>query len=488
MTTRRILPTHAKLFRGRAKNIPERDTFLLPYQTRWVEDQSLLRIMEKTRRCGITFGTAYDLVRYHSQNTALVDSWISSRDDTTAKLFLQTCMGFARVLDKGAQDLGQQVLDADKGHSAYVARFSNHTAINSLASNPDVFAGKGGNVELDEFALRKDPRAVYAIAMATMDWGGRMAIISTHRGSANFFNELIVEIREKGNPKGFSLHRVTLQDALDQFFLWKLQTKLPDGDPRLEMDEVDYFNYQRSRAPDEETFLQEYMCTPADDASAFLSYDLIASCEYSGGEDWQVDLADAKGQLYVGVDVGRDHDLTVIWVVEKLGDVAFTRRVIELKAETFDAQEHALYQVLQLPQVRRCCIDRTGIGRQFTERAQKRFGTYKVEAVNFSGPVKEELAYPLRAAFEDKTVRIPGSPQIRSDLRAIKKETTAAGNIRFTADRGKNGHSDRFWALALALHAGKHAAAPFTPKSFTRGRTLYGSSRFADSRKREVLA
>jgi phage FluMu gp28-like protein len=54
--------------------------------------------------------------------------------------------------------------------------------------------------------------------------------------------------------------------------------------------------------------------------------------------------------------------------------------------------------------------------------------------VTFTGP-KEELAYPVRAAFEDRTVRIPNDPKIRSDLRAIKKETTAAGNIRFTADR-----------------------------------------------------
>jgi len=52
-------------------------------------------------------------------------------------------------------------------------------------------------------------------------------------------------------------------------------------------------------------------------------------------------------------------------------------------------------------------------------------------------------------------VRIPNRDKIRSDLRAIKKETTASGNIRFTADRGANGHSDRFWALALALHAAK---------------------------------
>ncbi|MGF0039073.1 hypothetical protein ACQRE0_22235, partial [Victivallis vadensis] len=26
-------------------------------------------------------------------------------------------------------------------------------------------------------------------------------------------------------------------------------------------------------------------------------------------------------------------------------------------------------------------------------------------------------------------------------------------NIRFAADRGENGHSDRFWAGALAIHA-----------------------------------
>jgi Mu-like prophage FluMu protein gp28 len=90
---------------------------------------------------------------------------------------------------------------------------------------------------------------------------------------------------------------------------------------------------------------------------------------------------------------------------------------------------------------------------QLAERAADKFGTYRVEGVKFSGPVKEELAYPFRAAFEDLNIRIPNDPKLRADLRAIKKETTAAGNIRFSADRGENGHSDRFWAGALAIHA-----------------------------------
>lgn len=434
---------------------------MLPYQSRWIRDGALLRFMEKSRRVGVSYGTAYDAVRYHAGKEAAVDTWVSSRDEPTAKLFLRDCMGFARTLDKGARDLGSQVLDDKTKQTGYVARFSSDTSINSVASNADVFAGKGGNVVLDEFALRDDPRSVYAIASPTIDWGGRLAIVSTHRGSANFFNELLREIREKGNPKKFSLHRVTLQDALDQGFLWKLQTKLPEGDPRLELDEAGYYDYQRSRCADEESFLQEYMCVPADDASAFLSYDLIASCEYKESESWQADLADAKGALFVGVDIGREHDLTVIWVVERAGDVAFTRRVVTMDRQTFDAQEAELYAILGLPQVRRCCIDCTGLGRQFAERAQHRFGTYKVEPVNFTGPVKEELAYPVRAAFEDRSVRIPNDKLIRADLRAIKKETTAAGNIRFTADRGKNGHADRFWALALALHAAKPGGEGF---------------------------
>jgi phage FluMu gp28-like protein len=286
-----------------------------------------------------------------------------------------------------------------------------------------------------------------------------MEIFSTHRGSANFFNQIIREIREKGNPKGISLHRVTLQDALDQGFLCKLQAKLPQDDPRQEMDEAEYFNFTRSGCADEESFQQEYMCIPADDASAFLSYDEIAACEYRPEDEWQTPLEDCTGEIYVGVDVGRTKDLTVIWVMEKIGGTYFTRLIAEMQNETFAAQEDRLYRILETPGLRRCCIDATGIGMQFAERAGKRFG-HKVEGIRFTGPVKEELAYPLRAAFEDKRVKIPEDKNIRADLRSIRKETTAAGNTRFAAERGVNGHADRFWALALAIHAGKNVSAP----------------------------
>lgn len=468
---------------GRAKVQLKSDALLLAYQAKWVRDSSRLKLAEKSRQIGWTWATAYGIVRDKARKGAKLDAWISSRDEIQARLFLEDCKPFAAILDKGARDLGERAID-DKGNSAYVMQFANGLRAHSMSSNPDAQAGKRGDRVLDEFALHPDPRKLYSIAYPGITWGGRLEVFSTHRGSHNFFNGLIQEIKHKGNPKGFSFHRVTLQDALDAGFLVKLQAKLPPDDPRQDMDEAEYFDFIRAGAADEESFQEEYMCVPSDDAAAFLSYDLITGCEYPADEPWETDLLDIKNPLYIGVDVGRDHDLTVMAVGERVGGTMFLRRLICMQNETFDAQETELYALLDLPQVRRCRIDNTGIGRQFAERAEKRY-RYRVEPITFTGPAKEELAYPLRAAFEDKTIRIPADDKIRADLRAVKKVVTASGNIRFAADRGKNGHADRFWALALMLTAAQDVTPSGPPLPFERGRV---ANVIAARRSREVIA
>lgn len=441
----------------------------LEFQRRWIDDVSRLKLMEKSRQIGVSWSTAYGCVERTAPAEARHDQWVSSRDEIQARLFLEDCVKFARLLNAGAEYLGLQVIDPDRKISAYVLQFVNGKRIHSMSSNPDAQAGKRGGRVLDEFALHPDPRKLYSIAYPGITWGGQMEIVSTHRGSANFFNELVQEIKHKGNPKSFSLHRVTLQDALDQGFLWKLQQVLPADNPIQEMDEQGYFDFIRSGCADEEQFLQEYMCLPADDEGAFLTYDMIARCEYKMDERWEMDsLGRFEGrtmsELYVGVDVGRNHDLTAIWVLERINGRFFTRLLMELRGVSFSSQEAELYALLDLPMVRRCCIDSTGLGMQLAERAVEKYGS-KVEGVRFTGPVKEALAYPVRAQFEDLGVKIPHNNRIRSDLRAVRKTTTAAGNIRFDADRGTNGHADRFWALALAIHAAGNA-----------GPIAYGSS------------
>lgn len=437
---------------------------LLPFQARWVMDRSRKRLCEKSRQIGFTWATAYDLVRDKGRKGNQRDAWITSRDEMQARLFILDLKNWGALLNIGAEDQGLTFFDDERKKSAFTLGFASGATAYSLSSSPDAQAGKRGDRVADEFALHKDPRLLYSIMQPGITWGGKMSIFSTHRGSANFFNELVNEARHKGNPKGFSLHRVTLQDALDQGFLFKLQTKLSADDERQGYDEADYFSAVRAECADEESFLQEFCCVPADDNSAFLSYDLIAGCEYQPTETWErtlEEMAASPNPLFLGVDIGRFHDLTVFWLIEQVGGVNFTRLVKTFSNAGFAEQEAFFYALLRLPNLRRACPDQSGIGLQFTERATERFGQYKVEGVTFTAAVKEELAYPVRAAFEDRSVRIPGDKLIRADLRAIKKETTAAGNVRFTADRGANGHADRFWALALALHAAKKPKAQF---------------------------
>ena len=447
--------------RGKARVAPANPGALfLPYQQRWIDDRSRLKLMEKSRQIGISWSTAYAAVERTAIAGAKYDQWVSSRDDIQARLFVEDCKTMSNLLHFAAADLGEKVVDDERKQTAYVLHFDSGKRINSMSSNPDAQAGKRGGRILDEFALHQDPRKLWAIAYPGITWGGNMEVISTHRGSNNFFNGLIREIREHKNPKGISLHRVTLEDALNDGFLYKLQNALPDYHEVQTMDEAAYYDFIKSGCADEESFLQEYMCAPADDDAAFLEYNLIASAEYGSAEKWEKTLDDmraTRGRYYAGLDIGRKNDLTVLWIFEKLGDVFHTRKVIALRNMAKPDQEKIIWPWLDI--VERACLDNTGLGIGWTDDAKRKFGEYKVEGITFTSKLKEELAYPVRGAMEDKKLRIPYTPQIRADLRSLTKVTTPAGNIRFTAERTDDGHADHFWALALALHAGSNPAS-----------------------------
>jgi len=447
----------AKPFKGACKVFPKplpdgREPFFLGYQQAWAQDEHIMLLCEKSRQIGWTWTSSHGIARRHALSDYHLDTWGTSRDDLQAQLAVQDCLKFANIFHAGAKDLGMQVLN-ERGSSGHVLSFANDTKYYSLSSNPDAQAGKRGNRLADEFALNKDNRMLYGIMEPGVTWGGFIWVFSTHRGSDNYFNTLIQEARYKGNPKDWHVYRVTLQDALDCGFLYKLQCKLPETDKRVSMDEAAYFEFVKSKAADEETFNQEYMCVPSDDASAFISYELVDGAKYSLNVDWQ---KVGTGDLYLGVDIGRTTDLTCFWLEEKVSGLKLVRDVITMKNASFAEQEETFYRLMDNPQVKRACVDQTGIGRQFAERGTERYGS-RVEGVNFNGPVKEDMAYKVKASLEDKTRRLPDDPLIVSDFRSIRKTTTSAGNIRFEGDKGVNGHADRFWACGLCDMAGSQS-------------------------------
>src|SRR5690606_23466833 len=111
---------------------------------------------------GISYASSYEDVRRHSKETNRLQTWVSSRDELTARQYVRDCMPFAKILNAAAVDLGERILTDEKGnsHSVHTIDFANGQPLHSLSSNPDAFAGRGGFVKLDEFALRKDPGAV----------------------------------------------------------------------------------------------------------------------------------------------------------------------------------------------------------------------------------------------------------------------------------------------------------------------------------------
>ncbi len=429
--------------------MPAADKYFMPYQAAWINDPGNLKICEKGRQIGLSYADSYDSVRKAAVKNGK-DVWVMSRDEVQAKQYILYCKRWSNVLKYAAQDLGEQVFQMDNGRPVkiQVLTFASGASIYALSSNPDAIVGKTGHVKLDEFALHKDQRTLYAVAKPVIQWGGTLSIISTHRGAQTVFNEIITDIKERGNPMGWSLHTIPIQIAVEQGIVEKINAVAGRNESREA-----WLARQRAECLDEESWLQEYCCVPADESSAFITYDMISACEDDCAAKGFAYLETCTNPVYIGFDVARTHDLSVIDVEEKIGDVFWERMRIEMRGRSFSEQEFELARLMHLQSVRRCCIDSTGLGTQLAERATARWG-FRAEGVRFTGPVKEELAFPLRAAHEDRTLRYPRSDALRADLRGIKKETTEAGNIRFVGESADS-HCDRFWAKALALHAGK---------------------------------
>ncbi len=424
------------------------EPYFLPYQRAWLQDASPLKIMEKSRQVGITFADAYDSVRKVIQKGARLDVWISSRDQTQARLYLEDCLAWARLLSQAVRPLGVRLLD-EKSVSAHVLEFASGLSIYSLSSNPNALAGKRGHVKLDEFALHQDQRLLYRVAKPVTTWGGQLCVISTHRGAGSVFNQILREAREGGNPMGWSLHAVPLQKAVDAGLVARINRKTGGAESGEQ-----FMARLRAGCVDQEQWRQEYCCEPADESASFITFELIDRCREPGCLKDHAWLAASANALYLGVDVARKQDLCVLDVGERIGDVIWDRLRIELLNRPFAEIEAELFRLLQLRQLKRACIDATGLGLQMAERAKRKFG-WKVEPVTFTAAVKEEMAFQLRTDLEKRLVRLADDPRLHADLRGLRKETTTSGNLRFVGEV-EDSHCDRFWAKALRQHAARH--------------------------------
>ncbi len=105
----------------------------------------------------------------------------------------------------------------------------------------------------------------------------------------------------------------------------------------------------------------------------------------------------------------------------------------------------------------RMIMDATGMGAMPFEKAQHRYGSI-VEGIHFTHTRKMHLANLLKYRFQNRTIRIPINDELRRDLHTPQLSYSPSGLPILKAKNShakdhKQGHADRFWAMAMANEA-----------------------------------
>jgi phage FluMu gp28-like protein len=430
-------------------------SILKPYQLAWVLDPSRFKIGMWSRQTGKSFATACEAVVACVAQPG--DMWVVlSAGERQALEWMEKAKLWAQALGLIIDSYEELRGAADSVMSRAEIRFANGSRIVAIPANPATARGYSANLILDEFAIHEKPwdiwAAIYPSITNPLSGEKKLRIVSTPKGRANKFYDLW------SKNETYSKHKVTILDAVAQ------------GLP-VNIEEL------KAGVDDPDIWAQEYMCEFIDSSGVLLPYELIAACEADDADDGQA-------PLYVGMDVGRSKDLSVIIVGAKLGDALSVTRIETLERMPFAEQLQILCGILEDRRVRRCCIDATGIGAMLAEEAGRKFT--KAEGVAFTSASKGEMYQAMRRRFEDRTIRIPSSRDLREDLHAVQRNVSSAGTISYSAARNADGHSDRSSALALCIRAATQTTSTFAPHPGTGRRAQARAARRRDIASRRA--
>ena len=415
---------------------------LLPWQQRWVADKSRFKIGLWSRQTGKSFSTSCEAVTdCAAEPRGTSDLWVClSAGERQALEWMQKARKWAEAV-KFAVDSYDEIRDSANALMARAEiKFENGARIIAIPANPDTARGYSANLVLDEFAIHEKPfdiwAAIYPSITNILTGEKKLRIVSTPKGRGNKFADLW-EHNEQ-----YSKHKVTIEDAVRMGLFGSDAKKAA-----AKMAEL------RAGVDDDDIWAQEFMCQFIDNSSVLLPYELIGKCEsadiksLTSGED-------AASPLYIGMDVGRQKDLSVIITAAKCGDVLVVTGIDTLRKMPFADQLAILTDKARASRVRGVCIDSTGIGAMLAEEAVRKVGS-KVQPVQFTVQSKGEMYGLMRRRFEERSIRIPVDRDLREDLHAVQRLVSTGGNVTYSAPRNADGHSDRAAALALCCLAAK---------------------------------
>ena len=302
------------------------DGILHPYQLAWKQDDSRFKVGMFARQTGKTFTTTLEI----AEDCQIADlqgkatRWvILSRGERQAREAIE------EGVKKHAKALGTllnlQEYDYEGGEARYKAlevTWPNGSKVTALPANPDTARGFSANVFLDEFAFHADSRKIWQALFPVISKPGlKLRVVSTPNGKGNKFYELMTS-RDLADV--WSRHQVDIYQAVEQ------------GLPR-DIDEL------KAGIGDDDAWSQEYELNWLDEASSWLSYDLINACEDDRAGD---PGAYQGGRVFIGNDIAARNDLWVAWVWEEVGDVLWEREIRVLKRASFREQDEVMDELV----------------------------------------------------------------------------------------------------------------------------------------------
>ncbi|WP_299734013.1 hypothetical protein [uncultured Endozoicomonas sp.] len=469
------------------------DSVLLPYQQRWIADDSPLKLAEKSRRTGITWAEAADatMTAAAAKEAGGRNHFYVGSNKEMAREFIDAVAMWSRSFDKVASTVSEEIFideNGDKEILTFVVYFPNSGfKIQALSSSPKNLRGMQGNVTIDEAAFHDRLAEVLKAALALTMWGAKVRLISTHNGVDNLFNELITDSRS--GKKRYSIHRITLDDALGDGLYKRIC--LVSGKEWTPQNQQEWRDNLLKDTATEEDALEEYFCVPKASGGSYMSRMLIEArmideapvLRFEGSNEfneWPEDqrnveindwcnehlkplLTDLNPALQhaFGEDFGRSGDLTIIAPLQIGQDLK--RRcpfIVELRNVPFRNQEQMLYYIVdRLPRLMGGKLDARGNGQYLAEQARYRYGSGTIDEVMLSQSWYLENMPPFKAAFEDDNIAIPKDADILSDLRAIQVikgvPKIPDGNTSDgpSSNKSKQRHGDAAVALCLAWAA-----------------------------------
>jgi len=191
----------------------------------------------------------------------------------------------------------------------------------------------------------------------------------------------------------------------------------------------------------------------AENESVWLPQALITSC--IDHTLYYIDFNErAKGEFFMGIDLGKHQDHSVISVVMREKNLLKLVHLKRFPLKTAYASVIGYVKTLcdRWSSIQKVSVDMSGVGDYIVEDMQNA-GIHGVEGIKFTQPTKEQLATNLKQQMVEGVFKIPYDPDLIAELNVERFELRKTGGISFSHPEGT--HDDKFWSVALALHSSR---------------------------------